>query len=85
MEIKKMQQAKIRKILRKHNKVFKMLENYDKTRELPFQRKRIDITLSVSTINMLKNASKKTKKPISRIIEESLQGTRENQKNQKSC
>ena len=84
MEIKKMQQAKIKEMLKKYSKVFKMLENYDKTRELPFQRKRIDITLPVSTINMLKNASKKTKKPISRIIEESLQGMKKNNKIQKS-
>ena len=50
-----------------------MLENYDKTRELPFQRKRIDITLSVETINKLKEIREKTNKPISQIIEEKLQ------------
>ena len=47
-----------------------MLENYDKTRELPFQRKRIDITLSTTTIKKLKELSKKTGKPVSRLIEE---------------
>ena len=50
--------------------MFDALEEYDKTRELPFDRKRIDITLSVRTIKKLKEIKKKTGKPISRIIEE---------------
>lgn len=62
----------IRRILKKNREAFEMLENYDKTHELPFQRKRIDVTLSVETINKLKNISGKTGKPISKIIEESL-------------
>ena len=61
------------KILKKYKKVFETIENYDKTRELPFQRKRIDITLSVETINKLKKLKEKTGKPISRIIEERVQ------------
>ena len=60
----------IQRIIRKNKEVFEALENYDKTRELPFQRKRIDITLSVKTIDKLKVLSRKTKKSISRIIEE---------------
>ncbi len=63
---------KIRKIIRENKAVFDALENYDKTRELPFQRKRIDITLTVRTINKLKELSEKTGKPVSRIIEESV-------------
>lgn len=62
----------IKRILKKHKEAFDMLENYDKTHELPFQRKRIDITLSVVTINKLKEIKKKTGKPISRIIEEKI-------------
>jgi len=62
----------IEKIKKKYNKIFEILENYDKTRELPFQRKRIDVTLSVETIIKLKKLSEKTGKPISRIIEESV-------------
>lgn len=62
----------INRILRKNKKAFEMLENYDKTRELPFQRKRIDVTLSVETINKLKKLKEKTGKPISRIIEERI-------------
>jgi len=50
----------------------KMLEYYDKTRELPFARKRIDVTLSVETINRLKKMKKKTGKPVSKIIEECI-------------
>ena len=50
--------------------MFEALDNYDKTHVLPFQRKRIDVTLSVRTINKLKQLKKHTGKPISRIIEE---------------
>ena len=65
-----MQSSEIKKILKKYKDVFDALENYDKTQELPFQRKRIDITLSVATINKLKKLKEKTGKPISQIIEE---------------
>ncbi len=64
-----MRSSEIKKILKKYKDVFDALENYDKTRELPFQRKRIDITLSVETINKLKKIKEKTGKPISQIIE----------------
>jgi len=60
------------KILKKYKDIFKALENYDKTRELPFQRKRIDITLSVEAINKLNRLKKQTGKPISRIIEDKI-------------
>ena len=65
-----LKQTQINRILRKYKEVFEALENYDKTRELPFQRKRIDVTLSIETINKLKELKKKTGKPISKIIEE---------------
>jgi len=65
-----MKKKEINQILKKYKKEFEILENYDKTRELPFQRKRIDVTLSVATINKLKKLREKTGKPISRIIEE---------------
>jgi len=67
-----MKQSEINKILKENKDVFEILENYDKTRELPFQRKRIDITLSVATINKLKKLKQKTGKPISQIIEEKV-------------
>jgi len=60
------------KIIKKYQEMFEALENYDKTHELSFQRKRIDITLSVGTINKLKKLKAKTGKPISRIIEERI-------------
>ena len=63
---------RIKKIKKKYKDVFETLENYDKTHELPFQRKRIDIILSVETINKLKKLSKQTGKPISHIIEERI-------------
>ena len=63
---------KAKKILREYKGVFETLENYDKTGELPFQRKRIDITLSIKTLNKLKKLKEKTGKSISRIIEEKI-------------
>ena len=65
-----MRSDEIKKIMRKYKDVFEALEEYDRTREFPFQRKRIDITLSVETLNKLKGIKDKTNKPISRIIEE---------------
>ena len=65
-----MNQKEINKILKKYKHLFEALENYDKTRELPFHRKRIDITVSVKTINKLKELKEKTGKPISQIIED---------------
>jgi len=67
-----MQSSEINKILKEYKDVFEALEEYDKTQELPFQRKRIDITLSVGTINKLKKIREKTGKPISQIIEERI-------------
>ena len=52
--------------------MFDTLEKYDKTLELPSQKKRIDITLSIGTINKLKELKRKTGKPISKIIEERI-------------
>lgn len=65
-------QKRINFIMKEYKDVFDILANYDETFELPFQRKRIDITLSVEAINNLKLLSKKTGKPISRIIEERI-------------
>jgi len=65
-----MKKSEIPRIMKKYRKLFEDLENYDKTRQLPFYRKRIDITLSARTINRLKQESKKTGKPISHLIEE---------------
>lgn len=67
-----MQLDEIKKIMKKYKKEFDTLEEYDKTRELPFQRKRIDITLSVEAINKLKKLKETTGKPISRLIEERI-------------
>ncbi len=65
-----MRLSEIREILKENKDVFEILENYDKTRELPFRRKKIYLTLSTETINKLKKLREKTGKPISRIIEE---------------
>ena len=62
----------MQKIMHKYRYIFETLENYDKTRELPFQRKRIDLTLSVKTLNKLKALKEKTGKSISQLIEERI-------------
>ncbi len=63
----------IKRMIKKYKDSFDMLEEYDKTHELPFHRKRIDVTLSVGTINKLKKLKEKTGKPISRLIEEKFE------------
>ena len=68
----RLNEKKIQKILKENKETFEMLENYDRTLELPFQRKRIDITLSVEAINKLIELKEKTGKPISQIIEERI-------------
>ena len=67
-----MEEKQINYILRKYKDLFEALENYDKTRELPSQRKRLDITLSVRTINKLKKLKEETGKSMSEIIEERI-------------
>ncbi|MBU2616082.1 MAG: hypothetical protein KKC19_03185 [Nanoarchaeota archaeon] len=69
-----MQSDKSKRILKKYKYIFDALEEYDRTRKLPLQRKRIDITLSIKTIDKLKQLKEKTGKPISKIIEERVQG-----------
>ena len=68
-----MQSKEIKRILKKYKDVFDALKNYDKTRELPFHRKRLDVTLSVDTIKRLKLLKEKTGKPISQLIEEKFE------------
>ncbi len=65
-----MKKTQIKKILKENKHLFEALENYDKTMELPFQRKKINLTLAVETINKLEKLREKTGKPISRLIEE---------------
>lgn len=67
-------EKKIKEILKKHKQDFEDLENYDKTREWPIGRERIDITLSKRIIKKLREIKEKTGKPISRIIEEAVAG-----------
>ncbi|MBU2616425.1 MAG: hypothetical protein KKB79_00375 [Nanoarchaeota archaeon] len=69
-----MQSDKSKRILKKYKYIFDALEEYDRTRKLPLQRKRIDITLSIKTIDKLKQLKERTGKPISKIIEEQVQG-----------
>jgi len=66
-------EQKIAEIMHKYKELFEILENYDKTREWPIGRQRIDITISKRTIKKLKGIKQKTGKPISRIIEEAVE------------
>jgi len=68
-----MKTKKIKYILKKYKELFESLENYDKTREIPSRKKRIDITLSVRTINKLRNLKEETGKSISELIEERVE------------
>lgn len=61
---------KIVKILKKYRNIFEELEHYDKTREKLWEKKRIDITLTLRLIKKLERIREKTGKPISHIIEE---------------
>ncbi|MEK6915405.1 MAG: hypothetical protein AABW89_02595 [Nanoarchaeota archaeon] len=61
------------KIMKEGKYVFEILENYDKTREWPLGKKRIDITLSRKLINKLRIIKEKTGKPLSQIIEDAVE------------
>lgn len=62
----------IERIKKKYKDSFEILENYDKTREWPIGRARIDITLNKRLIKRLREQSERTGKPVSRIIEEAF-------------
>ncbi len=68
---------KIKYILHKYKEMFEILEEYDRTREWPIGRARIDVTLNKRTIQKLKKIKEKTGKPISHIIEEVLENLEE--------
>ena len=59
-------------ILHKYKEMFDILEQYDKTREWPIGRARIDVTLDKKSIKKLKMLKERTGKPISRLIEEAV-------------
>lgn len=61
-----------KKIMKRGKEVFELFEEYDKTREWPIGRKRIDITLDKRILKKLLEIKAKTGKPISRIIEEAV-------------
>ena len=69
---KKINLLKKKYILKKYVDLFSALEEYDRTRVLPFQRKKLYITLSVSTLKKLNELKQSTGKSISRIIEERI-------------
>lgn len=66
-------ESEIQRIFHEHKKVFEEMEHYDRTREKLWGRKRVYITLNQRILNKLKEIKEKTGKPISHIIEDSLQ------------
>jgi len=70
MQSNKISEREIKRILNKYKQTFFELEHYDRTREILWKKKRIDLTLSQRTINKLKEMRAKTGKPVSHIIEE---------------
>ena len=62
------------KIMKEGKDVFEMLEVYDKTREWPIGRERLDVTLSKRTIKKLRLMREETGKTISKIVEEAVWG-----------
>ena len=60
------------KIMKQGKELFEMLEVYDKTREWPIGRERLDVTLSKRIIDKLRTMKEETGTPISRIIEEAI-------------
>ena len=64
---------RIRRILKEYEKDFAEMALYDKTREILWAKKRLDITLTHRLIKKLKTISKQTGKPVSHIIEEAVE------------
>ena len=58
--------------MKQGKELFEMLEVYDKTREWPIGRERLDVTLSKRIIDKLRTMKEETGTPISRIIEEAI-------------
>ncbi|MEK6909208.1 MAG: hypothetical protein AABX23_04110 [Nanoarchaeota archaeon] len=65
-------EEKIKHILHKYKEMFEILEQYDKTREWPIGRAKINLTLSKRVIQKLRRIKEKTGKSISLIIEEAV-------------
>ena len=64
----------IEKIMKKNEKYAKMLEEYDRTGEMPWEKIRRSYTLKRITVNKLKEESKRTGKSMSDIIDEIVEG-----------
>ncbi len=67
-----MQSADIDRLIAKYAHVFAILEEYDRTHQLPFNRQRLEITLKPATIRLLKSLREDTGTPLSRLIEEAV-------------
>jgi RNA processing factor Prp31 len=59
----------IKRIMKENEKYANMLEEYDRTGEFPLDKVRRSFTLRKSTMKRLKQASKKTGKSMSSLID----------------
>ena len=59
-------------ILRKYHDLFAALEGYDRTRQLPSDRVRVDLTLSRRVVEQLRQLREKTGTAVSRIVEDAV-------------
>ncbi len=66
-------EERMKRILKKYAQDFAEMALYDETREILWAKKRIDITLTGRVIKKLKELSKQTGKPVSHLIEESVE------------
>ncbi len=65
-----MRLQEIKRIMKENEKYAKMLEEFDRTGKLPFEKIRRSFTIRRSTFQNLKEQSKKTGKSMSDIIDE---------------
>jgi len=62
----------LNRLFREGKEALKLLDHYDKTRELLIGRKRIDITLDKKLILALRKEARKKNIPLSRLVEQKL-------------
>jgi hypothetical protein len=65
-----MRLREIERVMKENEKYARMLEDFDRTGELPFEKIRRSFTIRRSTFQVLKDRSKKTGKSMSDIIDE---------------
>ncbi|MCK5022537.1 MAG: hypothetical protein KAS04_00045 [Candidatus Aenigmarchaeota archaeon] len=65
-----MRLQEIERIMKENEKYARMLEEFDRTGNMPLEKMRRSFTIRRSTFNALKNESRETGKSMSNIIDE---------------